>query len=111
MKIETSITSYVLLRNNQIILDGKPAFENKELTTVDFLDAAYKHFQINYPKFFKMDSLCKTGFIAAELLLRDNKSKESFQPEEIGIIISNANSSLDTDIKYEESIKTNPSPS
>ncbi|MES2620828.1 MAG: 3-oxoacyl-ACP synthase [Bacteroidota bacterium] len=111
MKIEPSATSFILLRNNQIILDGKPAFENKELLAIDFLDAAYEHFQINYPKFFKMDNLCKTGFIAAELLLRTNKSKESLQPEEIGVIISNANSSLDTDLKYEESIKTNPSPS
>lgn len=111
MKIEPSVTSYLHLRNNQIILDGKLAFENKGLTTVDFLNSAYEHFQINYPKFFKMDNLCKTGFVAAELLMRDNKSKESLQSEEIGIIISNANSSLDTDIKYEESIKTNPSPS
>lgn len=111
MRIETSVTSYIHLRNNQITLDGRLAFENKGLTTIDFLDAAYEHFQINYPKFFKMDNLCKTGFIVAELLLRGSKSKESLQPEEIGIIVSNANSSLDTDIKYEESIKSNPSPS
>ena len=111
MKIKPSTTSYIRLRNNQILIDGELAFENKALAAVDFLDASYEHFKINYPRFFKMDNLCKTGFIAAELLTRDNKSKESWQSEEIGIIISNANSSLDTDIKYEESIKTNPSPS
>jgi hypothetical protein len=37
--------------------------------------------------------------------------KEKFQSEEIGIIFSNANSSLDTDIKYEASIATAASPS
>ncbi len=86
-------------------------FENKEATTLNFLQTAYDHFQINYPKFFKMDNLCKTGFLAAELLLRDKKLNEKFPSEEIGIIFSNANSSLDTDIKYESSISTAPSPS
>lgn len=111
MKTETSISSYVLLRNNQIIVDGKPVFENKDLSAPDFLQAAYDQFQINYPKFFKMDNLCKTGFLAAELLLRSQKLSERFQPEEIGIIFSNANSSLDTDIKYEANIASAPSPS
>lgn len=111
MRIEPFVTSYILFRNNQITIDGKPVFENKAVAVVDFLNSAYHHFQLNYPKFFKMDNLCKTGFIAVELIMRANKLKESLQPEEIGIIFSNANSSLDTDIKYEESIKTNPSPS
>ncbi len=110
MNNQISITSYILLRNNQIILDGKVIFENKELTAFDFLQAAYDHFQINYPKFFKMDSLCKTGFIVNEILLRDKKLSEEFQPEEIGIIFSNANSSLDSDIRYEASIANTPSP-
>ena len=92
------------------MVDGKVVFENKELSAVDFLQTAYDKLQINYPKFFKMDNLCKTGFIAAELLLRGKKLNEKFQPEEIGIIFSNANSSLDTDIKYEVSIVNTASP-
>lgn len=111
MTPSVSISSYVILRNSQIILNGEVIFENKEATTLNFLQTAYDHFQINYPKFFKMDNLCKTGFLAAELLLRDKKLNEKFPSEEIGIIFSNANSSLDTDIKYESSISTAPSPS
>lgn len=111
MSKQVSISSYVLLRNNQIVVDGQKVFENKDLSSTDFLQAAYDHFQINYPKFFKMDNLCKTGFLVAELLLRNQKLNEKFQPEEIGIVFSNANSSLDTDIKYEASIATAPSPS
>ena len=110
MKNKISISSYVLLRHNQIIVDGKIIFENNNVTTVDFLQAAYDHFQINYPKFFKMDNLCKTGFIATELLLREKNLNQKFQPEEIGIIFSNANSSLDTDIKYQAGIANAPSP-
>ncbi len=32
----------------------------------------YKHFEISYPKFHKMDQLCKLGFLAAEILLKDS---------------------------------------
>ena len=105
------LSPYVLLRNNQISLDGRVIFETNGLTATEFLVAAYEHFQFNYPKFYKMDNLCKTGFIAAELLLRGEKISEKFKPEEIGIIVSNANSSLDTDLKYEATIATSPSPS
>jgi hypothetical protein len=105
------VSSYITLRSNQILLNGEVIFEAKEVTTFDFLQAAYDHFQLNYPKFFKMDNLCKTGFIASELLLRTKKLSDTYQPEQIGIILSSANSSLDTDIKYEASIATAPSPS
>lgn len=57
-----------------------------------------------------MDNLCKTGFLAAELMLRNENLKERFKPEEIGIIISCANSSLDTDLRYETSIAEGASP-
>jgi hypothetical protein len=110
MKIEPGISSYVLLRNNQIFVNGEIAFEDADTGTVDFLHSTYEKFNISYPKFFKMDNLCKIGFIAAELLMRNNNWKESLQAEEVGIIFSNANSSLDTDLRYEESLKTNPSP-
>ncbi len=105
------VSSYITLRSNQILLNGELIFEAKEATTSDFLQTAYDHFQLNYPKFFKMDNLCKTGFIASELLLRAQKLSETYQPEQIGIILSSANSSLDTDIKYQASIATAPSPS
>jgi hypothetical protein len=103
-----SIASYVLLRNNRMVLDGKVAFEKRGVSAEEFLNAAYAHFELAYPKFFKMDPLCQTGFIAAELLLRSESG--NWIPEETGIVFSNANSSLDTDLRYEASLRTNPSP-
>ena len=111
MKIETSISSYVLIRNNKIELNGEVIFETTDAASPDFLQAAYDHFQLNYPKFFKMDNLCKTGFIASELLLRAKNLSNTYKSEQIGIILGSANSSLDTDLKYEASIATAPSPS
>lgn len=93
------------------MLNGETLFEGDGLSTPGFLQAAYAHFGFNYPKFFKMDNLCKTGFIAAELLLQNQPVFASLKPEERGIVIQNANSSLDTDIRYEDTIATAPSPS
>jgi hypothetical protein len=95
------ITTYVSLHNNRLKLNGHTVFEKPEANAIDFLQAAYQALPINYPKYYKMDNLCKTGFIATELLLRGVGLKEKYQPEEIGIIFSCANSSLDTDLRYE----------
>jgi hypothetical protein len=57
-----------------------------------------------------MDNLSKLGWLANEVLLKDSFDKEKYKPEDIGIVLSNANSSLDTDIKYYETAKTIASP-
>lgn len=75
-----------------------------------FLIAAYRHFDLQYPKFFKMDNLSKLGWLANEILLQDSFNKEKYKPEEIGVVLSNANASLDTDIKYYETTASIASP-
>ncbi len=111
MSQQPVIVSYVHLSSNSIKLNSETLFEQDGLSAPAFLQAAYAHFGFNYPKFFKMDNLCKTGFIATELLLQNQPMFASLKPEERGIVIQNANSSLDTDIRYEDSIATAPSPS
>ncbi len=77
----------------------------------DFLLRAYHHFDFQYSKFYKMDSLSKLGWLAAEVLLKDSFKRDLYKPEEIGVVLSNANSSLDTDIKYFETTREFASPS
>ena len=48
-------------------------------------------------KFYKMDNLCKLGYVAAGYLLKDT----NYRPEEIGIILANASASLDTDCRHQ----------
>ncbi len=98
------------ITNNVVVKDGKKVFENSEANATDFFIAAYQHFGINYPKFYKMDSLSKLGWLATEILLHNSFDKTLYQPEDIGLVFSNKNSSLDTDIKYYESVKTIASP-
>jgi hypothetical protein len=70
---------------------------------------------ISYPKFFKMDNLCKLAFLSAEILLKDAELLTKYPSEEIGLIILNSSSSLETDEKHQESISDRvnyfPSPS
>ena len=77
----------------------------------DFLLSVYKHFDISYSRFYKMDNLSKLGWLASEILLNNSFEKEKYQPEDIGLVLSNANSSLDTDQKYMASVADIPSPS
>ena len=59
-----------------------------------------------------MDNLSKLGVLATELLLRDGNLSKKYEPEDIAVIVSCANSSLDTDKRYWDSVVAGaPSPS
>jgi hypothetical protein len=58
-----------------------------------------------------MDNLSKLGWLTAEILLKDSFDKENYAPEDTAVILANANSSLDDDLKYLDSIKDGASPS
>jgi len=85
-------------------------FENKTETLPDFLLSIYRHFQVDYPKFHKMDHLSKLGFLSSELLLKEELPGVHYRPEQISVVLSNANASLDADLNYWNSVKNIPSP-
>lgn len=108
---QTYITAYCCISPKGICKDGMLLLKDEvNSSTTDFLLSAYKYFNIDYPKFYKMDNLCKLGFLAVELLLKDRQIAEEYGTENIGIVFSNANSSLDADLHYFESVKNIPSP-
>ena len=104
------------------------SFKNSEEIT-EF----YRSLQIDYPKFFKMDTLSKLGFLASEMIFseicdcpicdmrcaKNHKSQISnrtIEPrEDIAVICFNRSSSLDIDTQYQATIQNNenyyPSPS
>ncbi|MGZ3593558.1 MAG: 3-oxoacyl-ACP synthase [Syntrophales bacterium] len=77
--------------------------------------SVYRYYNIDYPKFFKMDNLCKLAFLSAEILLQRTDVLQKYPGEQIGIILENASSSLEYDRKHQESIRDRnqyfPSPS
>ena len=101
-----------------IWLDNKEFIIDKEITQNGLLTALYKQIIGNYPKYYKMDGLCRLGFIASELLLKAERDEGSFT-EDINktraIVFFNRSSSIASDKKYLASIveKDNyfPSPS
>lgn len=105
------ITASCIISNHVVYKNETPIFENKDASLNNFLLSIYRHFEIKYPKFYKMDSLSKLGWLATEILLKDSSLRSKYDPGSIGVVLSNASSSLDTDIKYYESVKEIPSPS
>ena len=83
--------------------------------TAGFLGNVYKSVELNYPKFFKMDKLCKLGTLAVELMIRNIPDFISFPKNEIAVVFSNNASSLESDRTHAAAIadKQNyfPSPS
>ncbi len=110
MSIQAYITSSCVISQHNVYKNEKPLFENKEAGPAAFLVSAYRHFELNYPKFHKMDNLSKLGWLAAELLLKDSLLQGKYDPADVGVVLANANSSLDTDIKYYETAKDIASP-
>ncbi|WP_073401481.1 hypothetical protein [Mucilaginibacter sp. OK098] len=104
------ITSSCSISNGTVNKDGNRAFENQGVDLSAFLLSIYQHFHFNYPKFYKMDNLSKLGWLAAEILLKEGFKEYNYQPEEVGVVLANSNSSLDNDLKYADTIKEFPSP-
>lgn len=102
MESTTYIQTWCSINKGKIILDSETVFESELLNFADFSKAFYKELEVNYPKFFKMDSLSKLGFLGAELLLKNEIDPE--KDNNIALLLSNQSSSLDTDVKYQESI-------
>jgi hypothetical protein len=107
----TEISATCMIRDRVVRKNGEPLFANNGAGMGEFLLSLYQYLGINYPRFYKMDTLSKLGWLAAEILMKDNFKPENYRPEEMGIVLSNANASLDTDMKYWESVNELASPS
>ena len=105
------ITGSCTISNGIVRKNGQMVFESQHAALTDFLLSIYQGFKFSYPKFYKMDNLSKLGWLASEILLQNASLKENYKPEEIGLILTNTNSSLDNDLKYQSTISDIPSPS
>ena len=94
--------------NDQCGFDGEQSIDFGQ-----FIKTVYKHYSIGFPKFYKMDNLSKLAFMTSELLLKGIDLEERFEPVDLGIVLINSSSTLDTDDRYFETItdKSNYFPS
>jgi hypothetical protein len=86
-------------RNGEVYLDAADA---PAADTQVFLTHLYNRLGVDYRKFFKMDRLSKLGFLAAEMLMNDFDREQP--KEDMGIILFNRSSSLDTDEHFQATI-------
>ncbi|HYF67491.1 MAG TPA: hypothetical protein VD884_05110 [Ohtaekwangia sp.] len=75
-----------------------------------FVSGLYSDHKIDYPKFYKMDMQSRLGFLSAEFLFRDVPVKD-YPSDSLSVVLSNADGSLDTDLKFDRSCQTAASPS
>ncbi|MCX6284787.1 MAG: 3-oxoacyl-ACP synthase [Bacteroidetes bacterium] len=113
--MEKMITAYTYFGDGKVVVNKQLIFYQEKIATfAEFIKALYKQEQISYPKFYKMDSLSKLGFMCSELLLRHEKPGR-FKPGSLAVVLANSSSSLETDLIYQDSIRNRsayfPSPS
>jgi hypothetical protein len=110
LKEQQHILSWSAIAKNTVHKNGSRLYGQEDKDLPGLLLSIYQYLGLDYPKFYKMDQLSKLGWLASEILLQHEAWIGSCPPEEIGLILSNANSSLDTDHKYWETVKAVASP-
>ena len=63
----------------------------------------------DYPKFFKMDTACKLGFLVAEMLVKEDQDR-FVQREDRAVLVFSRNGSLADDKNYADTMADFPSP-
>jgi hypothetical protein len=110
LSVKSFLTSSVTVNQHSVLHNGNVVFNQPGLDGAGFLLAWYHSLGISYPKFYKMDNLSKLGWLAADVLLQNSQVSDRYSAHKIGVVLANANSSLDADIKYSETLNTIPSP-
>lgn len=102
MEMKNNIVHYCNIKNNAVFLDGKELYTgDKDQNFLSFIKAVYKTFRLDYPKFYKMDPLCKLAIVSSSILLDGiNEDIDS----NMALILANKSSCIDVDMKHQESI-------
>lgn len=91
----------VKISTTKVIVDGKTVATAS--TGLAMLTEVYRASIGDYPKFFKMDALCKLGFVASELLLQAAGDRHS-DSDDRAVVLFNRSSSLSNDRRYQDTI-------
>jgi hypothetical protein len=94
----------VKIKDNKVFVNSQLLYELESSALNIFLQELYKKSEMSYPKFHKMDNLCKLGILASELLIQKSSIVEKYNLENIGIVLSNSASSIDTDRQHQSTI-------
>ena len=92
----------VKLTPNYLEVNGKRVAE--AVAGESFLTKLYRLYNMEYPKFFKMDVLCKVGFVASEVLLGTEGGERFVPRSDRAVLLFNRHSSLHADSTFQHTI-------
>ncbi|MDR1456251.1 MAG: hypothetical protein LBJ01_11410 [Tannerella sp.] len=103
--MEIQVKKHIRIAPGKVWLNGKAGFESAGNGDVRaFLAEVYGWLGTDYRRFFKMDLLSKLGWLASEWLMAG--SDPGAPKEDTGIVFFNSRSSLDTDLRFQETIRS-----
>ena len=106
-------THSVRITPDGVTVDGLPRESHGE--GMSLITDTYKRYLDDNPKYYKMDPLCRLGYVATELLLKAENSPSDMPRNDRTVIFFNSSSSIMADMVYEKSIEDKdnyfPSPS
>ncbi len=98
-------TSHITL--NKIEKNGQSIFLAEDHPVFpEFIKTAFKSLNQAYPKFYKMDNLCKLAFVGAEVLLNGIDLLAKYNKEDIALVILNRASTMNTDREHQLTINS-----
>ncbi len=107
-KHQKKSTPNISVEGNIDITPDNVVLNNKEIHVTahgeQMLTELYRSHINDYPKFFKMDTLSRLGFIASELLLQSAKNKNIRPDKDCAVIFANASSCIKNDTDYQRTI-------
>jgi len=98
------IQDWCVISNEKVIKNGYTMVRRKDNDT-PWLTQIYHAIGMQYPKFFKMDNLCKAGILSAEVLLDEDVEELTEVRANWAVALMNNASSLDDDKHYQETIQ------
>lgn len=104
--MERKALDYVALNQGFVSVNGR-VLEHEE-TGNALLSELYRAHIADWPKFFKMDTLSKAGFVASELLFKETGNRRCGTEEFIqnqAIVLFGSTASLCADRNYQETIQ------
>ena len=90
----------VEINAGEVLVNDSAVFSDKYADFGTFIREAFKSRGENNMKFYKMDDLCKLGYVAAAWILDGLE----FGEEECGMVLSGKYGCLDTDMKHQQII-------
>jgi hypothetical protein len=106
--LSLAISHWVHINNDKLVKDNASLIDSALATAED----VYHALKCNYPKFFKMDNLCKWAWLGAETLLQQDGAllHEGIDKTKIAVVLMSGHGCLEADKRYNATLATIPSP-